>query len=64
MPTNFMKFTGADVRVAFKCAATNPAKALRVDDRVGSILPGRDANILFVDEGFNVKQIYFRGNKL
>ncbi len=61
---NFMKFTGADVRVAFKCAATNPAKALRVDDRVGSILPGRDANILFVDEGFNVKQIYFRGNKL
>ncbi len=61
---NFMKFTGADVRVAFKCAATNPAKALRVDERVGSILPGRDANILFVDKDFNVKSIYFRGNKL
>lgn len=61
---NFMRFTGADVRVAFKCASTNPAKALGVDGRVGSILPGRDANILFVDEGFNVKQIYFRGEKL
>ena len=61
---NFMRFTGADVRVAFKCASTNPAKALGVDGRVGSILPGRDANILFVDEGFNVKHIYFRGEKL
>ena len=61
---NFMKFTGADVRVAFKCASTNPAKALRVDSRVGSILPGRDANLLFVDGAFNVKRIYFRGRRL
>ena len=61
---NFMRFTGADVRVAFKCASTNPARALGVDDHVGSILPGRDANILFVDQDFNVKSVFFRGEKL
>ena len=58
---NFMKFTGTDVRVAFKCAATNPAKALGLDDKIGSILPGRDANLLIVDEDFHVQAVYFRG---
>ena len=61
---NFMNFTGADVRVAFKCASTNPAIALRVDDKVGSILPGREANLLVVDEAFNLKDVYLRGEKV
>ena len=58
---NFMKFTGTDVRVAFKCGSTNPAKLLKLDDRIGSILPGRDANLLVVDEKFNVQDVYFHG---
>lgn len=61
---NFMRFTGADVRMAFKCAATNPAKALGLDKQVGSILAGRDANLLVVDESFNVKEVIFRGEKV
>lgn len=58
---NFMRFTGCDVRVAFKCGAYNPAKLLKLDDRIGSILPGRDANLLVVDESFNVQEVYFQG---
>ena len=58
---NFMKFTGSDVRVAFKCGSTNPAKLLNLDHKVGSILPGRDANLLIVDDNFNVQEVYFRG---
>ncbi len=61
---NFMRFTGTDVRVAFKCASTNPAKALNLDNQVGSILPGRDANLLIVDDTFQVQAVYFRGNKV
>lgn len=61
---NFMKFTNSDVRVAFKCASTNPAKLLKLDDRIGSILPGRDANLLVVDENFKVLDVYFRGEKV
>ena len=58
---NFMKFTDCGVRVAFKCGATNPAKLLKLDHKVGSILPGRDANLVVVDEEFNVLDVYFHG---
>lgn len=58
---NFMKYTGSDVRTAFLCASTNPAKALGLDGKIGSILPGRDANLLIVDEDFQVRAVYFRG---
>lgn len=61
---NFMRFTGADVRVAFKCAATNSARALGLYDRVGSIEAGRLANILLVDAGFHVKRILLRGEEI
>lgn len=61
---NFMRFTGADVRTAFKCASTNPAKAINMDDKFGSILPGRDANLLIVDEDFHLQDVYFRGKKV
>lgn len=61
---NFIRYAGGDVRTAFKCASTNPAKALRLDQKIGSILPGRDANILFVDEKFTVQKIIFRGEEI
>lgn len=61
---NFKKSTGADVRVVFKCASTNSAKALGLFDRVGSIDAGKDANIVFVDEDFTVKEVYFLGERV
>ena len=61
---NFIRYAGGDIRTAFKCASTNPAKALKLDERVGSILPGRDANIIFVDDGFNVQKVIFRGEEV
>lgn len=61
---NFIRYAGADVRVAFKCASTNPAKALGLDEKIGSVLPGRDANILFVDEKFDVKKVFFHGEEV
>ncbi|MBQ0099880.1 MAG: amidohydrolase family protein, partial [Lachnospiraceae bacterium] len=60
---NFMRATGADIRVMFKCAATNAARALGIDDRVGSILPGRKANIIFTDGSFTVKKVIFEGKE-
>lgn len=61
---NFKRTTGADIRVVFKCASTNSAKALGIYDSVGSIENGKDANIIFVDEDFNVKEVYFLGEKV
>jgi N-acetylglucosamine-6-phosphate deacetylase len=61
---NFIRYAGGDVRTAFKCASTNPAKALGFEDKIGSILPGRDANIIFVDDTFDVKKVIFRGEEI
>ncbi len=61
---NFMKNTGCDMRVAFKCASTNSAKALGLYDKLGSIHPGKTANLVFADEHFGVKNVIFRGKEL
>ncbi len=61
---NFMKATGADIRVAFKCASTNSAAALGLDDERGSIEPGKRADIVMVDEGFHVRRVFFEGREL
>lgn len=61
---NFMKATGADVRVAFKCASTNPAKSVGIFDQAGSLEKGKRADILLTDEDFIIKEIWFGGEKL
>ena len=61
---NFMKATGADVRVGFKVGSTNPAKALRIFDRVGSIDAGKDADIAIVDENMYLKKLIFKGSEV
>jgi len=61
---NFKKYTGADIRVVFKCAATNPAKALRLDHRVGAIKPGLAANFVVVNETMQVHAVFFKGNEV
>jgi len=61
---NFMKYTGADIRVAFKCGSTNSARALGLQDKVGSITAGHLANILLVDEEFTIKKIFFLGEEV
>ena len=61
---NFMRSTGCDIRVAFKCGATNSAKALGLFDTLGSIDAGKDANIIFVDKDFKVHDVYFLGERV
>lgn len=61
---NFMKAAGADIRVAFKCASTNPARALGLNSTIGSIEPGHDADVLLVDENFYVHKLFFKGQEI
>ena len=61
---NFIRCAGGDVRTAFKCASTNPAKALGLDHKIGTIHPGKDANVLLVDEKFNVRKVIFHGEEI
>ncbi|MFJ3825603.1 N-acetylglucosamine-6-phosphate deacetylase [Streptomyces nodosus] len=41
--------------------SANPAKLLGVDDRVGSLAPGKDADLVLLDEDFVLKGVMRRG---
>ena len=60
---NYMKHADIPLHEAVAAASYQPAKAIHADDRKGSLLPGRDADIVFSDEKMNVLKV-FRGGKL
>ena len=55
---------GGELGWAVKAASTNPAKALGLYDRFGSIEPGKTANLLLLDESLEVKSIFLRGKRI
>lgn len=61
---NFKKTTGIGIRETFKCASTNAAKALHLYGRIGSVHPGKRADLVFTDEEFVLKKVIFGGNVL
>ena len=42
-------------------ASTAPSKALYMDDEIGSIAIGKKADIVFVNDRFNVKKVILSG---
>ncbi len=57
---NIMQSTSCGIAQAFKMASTNPAKAVGLDD-VGSIEVGKKADLVFVDDKFNLKKVVLGG---
>ena len=56
-----MVSVGVPVEEAVKMASLNPARDLRVDDRLGSIEVGKWATFVLVDNDLNVKAVYVKG---
>ena len=42
-------------------ATLNPAKLLGIDNRVGSLKPGKTANLIIIDDMVSVKKVIFEG---
>lgn len=59
---NIMMSTTCGISQAFIMASTNPAKAIGIYDEVGSIEVGKKADLVFVDDKFNVKKVILDGN--
>ena len=68
IPMNVIK-EGMSREDALKCVTINPAEALRIDDLVGSLEPGKDADIVIwsgdpFDFYSKVEQVFINGNKI
>ena len=59
---NFRNTLGLSFTDAIDFASINPARCLGVDDRKGSIEVGKDADLIVVDEDYNVYMTICRGN--
>lgn len=49
---------------AVKCAAVNSARSIGIDDRYGSLEPGKVANIVLLDENLDLQDIVYEGKVL
>lgn len=58
---NIMTHTNCGIAQAFLMASRNPARAVGLDHEVGSIEPGKRADLVFVDDRFNVHQVMLGG---
>ena len=53
---NFMRHTDLPVWKIVRMASLTPAERIGVADRKGSLLPGRDADLIFADDEFTVSR--------
>ncbi|MCX5715791.1 MAG: N-acetylglucosamine-6-phosphate deacetylase, partial [Candidatus Omnitrophica bacterium] len=56
-----MEFTGISLNEALTMVTINPAKALGIHDRKGSIEEGKDADLVIMDEDLNVEMTIVGG---
>jgi N-acetylglucosamine-6-phosphate deacetylase len=58
---NVMSHTNCGIAQAFCMASTNPAKLMGIYDERGSVAKGKIADLVFVDDMFNVKCVMLDG---
>ena len=58
---NIIAATNCGIAQAFLMAATNPAKVVGMYDEIGSIAPGKAADLVFVTDRFQVQRVLVAG---
>jgi len=58
---NIMTHTNCGIAQAFLMASSNPARVIGLDHEIGTIEPGKRADLVFVDDKFHVKQVLLNG---
>ena len=56
-----VKKMGIPLESAVKCAAVNSARSIGIDDRYGSLEPGKIANIVLLDEELGLQAVIYDG---
>ena len=55
---------GIPINKVSKMGSYNPAKAIGMDDEIGTIETGKRANIIIVDEAFNINKVFIYGSEI
>ncbi len=58
---NLMAHSGYGLCHAIRMATLNPARLLGLDDEIGSLEPGKKANIIIIDDMIHVKSVFLEG---
>ena len=58
---NIMSHTNCGIAQVFLMASRNPARVIGLEDEIGTIEAGKLANLVFVDDVFNVKKVMLGG---
>ena len=58
---NLMTHTGYGLCHAIRMATLNPAKLLGIDHRVGSLAPGKTANLILIDDQVHIDRVFLEG---
>lgn len=58
---NLLKHTDCGITQAFLMASRNPARVIKLDHEVGTIEVNKKANLVFVDDMFEVKKVMLEG---
>ena len=58
---NLMAHSGYGLCHAIRMATLNPARLLGIDDTVGSLEPGKKANLIIMDDMVNIKSVFLEG---
>jgi N-acetylglucosamine-6-phosphate deacetylase len=61
---NCVAYCDIDLNTAIKMATEYPAKLMGLENLIGTIKVGADANFVILDKELNIKEVYFRGNKI
>ena len=60
---NYRDHAGVPLYEAAACASLHPAESVGMADRKGSLLPGRDADILLMDGDCAIRKVFLRGEE-
>ncbi len=61
---NMMQFTGCPIFEAVQMASLTPASVIGFEDTKGSIAEGKDADLLLIDDGINVRRAIVGGKTI
>jgi N-acetylglucosamine-6-phosphate deacetylase len=60
----FHQLTELPLHVAVRLASLTPAKILGLDGTLGSIAPGKWADLVVLDKDLQVREVYLYGNRI